>query len=215
MDVLASALLSYVHRLGMACDVMGATAHMHRLGYVHRDIKSLNVFVMDTSVTAGRAMVRLGDFGETMTSQEALNQTPKCVGTTQWMAPEIFENWRVACKGEQGSLYMSSADVFSATVVVWECLTTQLPYSDARDAVKGYKLRGVELGDHIVRGLRPSAGAIPDGRGGVVSEHIQEVVECGWQHNKDNRLPAAVIADVLKEAKDTEHGRVELDGNIH
>ena len=117
------------------------------------------------------------------------------------MAPEILENWKVE-KGEQGSAYMPSADVFSATVVVWECLTAQEPYTDAKDPVKGYTLKGVVLGDHIVAGLRPSSGAIPDGCGGVVSERIQALVESGWRHTSFDRPSAADIRMVIQEDLD-------------
>jgi len=210
--VLASARLGYTVRLQMACDVMDGMAHMHRLGFVHRDVKSLNVFVVDlasNTASGGQGplltpLVRLGDFGESLLIEEARYEKPKCVGTLQWMAPEIQENWRVRL-GEEGSPYLPSADVFSATLVVWECLTAQTLYEDVKHPVKGTKLRGVDLADHIVAGLRPSTGAIPDGTGGVVSERIQAVVENGWQHNHTDRLSADDIKTVLQEELSVQH----------
>jgi serine/threonine protein kinase len=38
--------------------------------------------------------------------------------TLEWMAPEIVE----------GGVYTTAADVYSIGIVVWECLTQQLPY---------------------------------------------------------------------------------------
>ena len=76
------------------------------------------------------------------------------------MAPEILENWKVQVPNNTtvtGSAYEFSADVYSTTVVVWECLTAQQPYVDARDPATGRKLVGVFLGDAIVAGLRPIA----------------------------------------------------------
>ena len=114
------------------------------------------------------------------------------------MAPEILENWKVP-NGSEGSPYLYSADVFSATVVVWECLSARIPYEEASDPVKGYKLLGAVLGDHIVAGLRPSSGAIPDGCGGFVSERMQVLVESGWHLQPTMRPTAEGIAVVLEE----------------
>ena len=81
-DVLQSKELSYLQRLGMARDVLCAMAHMHELGFLHRDMKSLNCFVTD--LDSGQTVVRLGDFGETVTLAVAEEEIPKPVGTPQW-----------------------------------------------------------------------------------------------------------------------------------
>ena len=81
-DVLQSKELSYLQRLGMARDVLSAMAHMHELGFLHRDMKSLNCFVTD--LDSGQTVVRLGDFGETVTLAVAEEEIPKPVGTPQW-----------------------------------------------------------------------------------------------------------------------------------
>ena len=80
-DVLQTNELSYLRRLQMAHDVMCAMAHMHELGFVHRDMKSLNCFVTDVG---DELAVRLGDFGETVTTTAAAKEEPRQVGTMQW-----------------------------------------------------------------------------------------------------------------------------------
>ena len=80
-DVLGSNELSYLQRLQMARDVMAAMAHIHELSFLHRDMKSLNCFVTDLN---GDTVVRLGDFGETITFESAQHETRRQVGTTQW-----------------------------------------------------------------------------------------------------------------------------------
>ena len=57
---------------------------------------------------------------------------------------------------EEGAVYVPSADVFSATVVVWECLTAQEPYISPVDLMA---LSPVELMDAVVGGLRPALAA--------------------------------------------------------
>ena len=125
------------------------------------------------------------------------------------MAPEIIENWKVLAQRitpQEGSEYKASADVFSGAVVLWECLTCEQPYMDAagnalRDE-RGRKLVGVDLTDAIVAGLRPSAGRIPDGEGGYVSERMQALVERGWAADAEARPSAEAMAAVIKEEMD-------------
>ena len=80
-EVLQTAELSYLQRLKMARDVTCAVTHVHELGFLHRDVKSLNSFVTDLN---GEATVRLGDFGDTVTTEAAAGETPRQIGTTQW-----------------------------------------------------------------------------------------------------------------------------------
>jgi len=125
------------------------------------------------------------------------------------MAPEIIENWKVLAQRitpQEGSVYKASADVFSGAVVLWECLTCEQPYMDAagnalRDE-RGRKLVGVDLTDAIVAGLRPSAGRIPDGEGGYVSERMQALVERGWAADPEARPTAEEMAAVVKAEMD-------------
>ena len=82
-DVLYKRTLNYSQRLHIARDVCCAVAHMHELQFVHRDMKTLNCFVT-TDGEDNQFAVRLGDFGETITTSVAKVETPKVVGTTQW-----------------------------------------------------------------------------------------------------------------------------------
>ena len=82
MDVLAKERLPLLSRLEIAHDFLRSIAHMHRIGFVHRDVKSLNCFV--TNADGGESGVRLGDFGESETIAAAEAEEPKQVGTGQW-----------------------------------------------------------------------------------------------------------------------------------
>ena len=85
-DVLTKERPPLLERLEMAHDAVRAVACMHETGFLHRDIKSLNCFlvpVRDDSVGEG-AGVRLGDFGESVTMEAAEEQGPRLIGTAQW-----------------------------------------------------------------------------------------------------------------------------------
>ena len=81
LDVLAKESLPLRKRLQHAHDFTRSIAHMHSIGFVHRDIKSLNVFLADEGEASG---VRLGDFGESVTNAAAEDEDPMQVGTPQW-----------------------------------------------------------------------------------------------------------------------------------
>ena len=86
MDVLRESMPPFAKRLEIAYDLMRSIAHMHRIGFVHRDIKSLNSFVADAEEEAEGedTGVRLGDFGESVTFEAAVQEGPKIIGTSQW-----------------------------------------------------------------------------------------------------------------------------------
>ena len=97
-------------------DVLGQAsaglAHAHEHDLVHRDVKPENLFVC----ADGR--VKLLDFGlARMGDRQAGTYTRLGAGTPLYMAPEQL-------KGETPD---ARADVYSLGVVLWECLTGELP----------------------------------------------------------------------------------------
>jgi len=122
------------------------------------------------------------------------------------MAPEIIENWKVGAgriPAAEGTPFRPSADVFSATVMTWECLTCEQPYLDTnRDAIRnsqGRKLVGSTLADAVIGGVRPTMGRIPNGEGGCVSERLQGLIECGWDADPTVRPTAVEMAAAIGE----------------
>ena len=81
MDVLRKEKLPLLSRLEIAHQFLRSIVHMHAIGFVHRDVKSLNCFM---TVVDGRLCVRLGDFGESVTNAAAEDEDPMQVGTPQW-----------------------------------------------------------------------------------------------------------------------------------
>jgi serine/threonine protein kinase len=72
--------------------IVDAVAHLHEKGYVHRDIKSLNVFI------AADGRLVLGDFGIVFFEDQEhtrLTSTFERVGSRDWMAPWAHTGTRV------------------------------------------------------------------------------------------------------------------------
>jgi len=210
LSVLATHTLSFLTRLKMGCDISNAVSHMHKMELLHRDIKSLNCYVTNEPL-----QVRLGDFGETISFAAAQHAGPQCTGTTEWMAPEVYLNYKVkynlrrGIRAGEGVTFAPSADVYSLTVVLWELMTEEVPYSEVRDPISRKKLLGVMLSDHIVSGLRPSNGPIPDGQVGTVSERLQALLELGWHAIPESRPTAEHINLCLQEEKEKQHDIVK------
>ena len=127
--------LSPTERTLIALDVASGMTYIHEQKIMHRDLKSLNI-LLDENKRA-----KLCDFGlARIISYEPMSGL---VGTAQWMAPEVLLS---------KPSYDASIDVYSFGIVLWELLTSKVPYE------------GVDLGllpKLVVNdGLRP---VIPEG----------------------------------------------------
>ncbi|KDO17236.1 TKL protein kinase, partial [Saprolegnia parasitica CBS 223.65] len=145
-----SDLLEYLKRKGsgetLAMDVSTvevalvlahALADLHRNGFIHRDVKSQNIFLSTTHY------IRLGDVGSARTVDELMTAD---IGTLFWMAPEVL---RVGYEGKDQP-YTIAADIYSFGVVLTELDTLKVPYEDEvhRYAIPN-KVRNGQLRPHM------------------------------------------------------------------
>jgi len=86
--------------------------HVHGQRLLHRDIKPANVLL----TTGGVA--KLGDFGVSRVLSHSLSQARTVIGTPHYLSPEMLED-----KG-----YSFPSDVWSAGVLLYECLTYSHPF---------------------------------------------------------------------------------------
>jgi len=106
----AAVLLPIARQLCRALEVA------HEAGVIHRDIKPQNM------VVEGDGTLKVMDFGiarlVSRTPQQGLTQAGMVIGTPEYMAPEQL----------LGDDVDARADVYSAGVVMYECLTGRLPF---------------------------------------------------------------------------------------
>ncbi|KAF2075663.1 hypothetical protein CYY_003036 [Polysphondylium violaceum] len=103
--------LSYAQQLSIAVDVAHAMKYLHSLGVIHRDLKSGNVLITDD------LRAKVIDFG-TSRAIDLSKQMTLNLGTSCWMAPEVFRN----------EPYTESCDVYSFGIVLWEIYCRADPY---------------------------------------------------------------------------------------
>jgi serine/threonine protein kinase/tetratricopeptide (TPR) repeat protein len=105
--------LSPGRALAVAGQVCDGLAEAHRLGVVHRDLKSANIMI-DREGTA-----RIMDFGIARNAEtKGLTDYGSLVGTPEYMAPEQVEGLEVD----------SRADIYSLGIILFEMLTGRVPF---------------------------------------------------------------------------------------
>ena len=105
--------LSPARALAIAGQVCDGMAEAHRLGIVHRDLKSSNIMI-DREGSA-----RIMDFGIARTAEtRGLTDRGTLIGTPEYMAPEQIEGKDVDHR----------ADIYSLGIVLFEMMTGRVPF---------------------------------------------------------------------------------------
>ncbi len=103
-----------------AKEIANALYYIHNKGYLHRDIKSSNIFI-----TADNKPV-ITDFGIAYhAGSTAKTVAGTLLGTPEYLSPE-------QAAGKEAT---PASDYYSLGIVLYECLTGQLPFSDTNPAV--------------------------------------------------------------------------------
>ncbi|KAF2073595.1 hypothetical protein CYY_005084 [Polysphondylium violaceum] len=103
--------LTYSQRLSIAIDIADAMNYLHSLNVIHRDLKSQNVLITED------LRAKVIDFG-TSRAIDVSKQMTRNLGTSCWMAPEVFKS----------QPYTESCDVYSFGIVLWELYCRLEPY---------------------------------------------------------------------------------------
>jgi serine/threonine protein kinase len=109
-------LKSHGQAVRMVRKLLAHLSELHRRGYVHGDIKPINVMINPT--TGSKSLILL-DFG---LAQRMGSVVGPRTGTPEYMSPE---QWR-------GSVWNEATDVFGAAGVLYFLLTRRDPFPGAR-----------------------------------------------------------------------------------
>jgi eukaryotic-like serine/threonine-protein kinase len=158
----------------MAADLVAQAADAvdvaHKAGIIHRDLKPGNLLV----TPEGR--VKVTDFGIARAMAAApLTRTGDVIGTPHYLAPEQAE----------GRLATPASDVYALGVVLYECLTGQLPFDgDSPVAI---------VVAHVSQRVPPLPGTVP--------AWLHATCAAALSKDPAGRPSAADMGRALREAK--------------
>jgi len=102
---------------GIMREILGAVAHLHRHGVLHRDLKPDNlVTAPDGSGSVGRVMLIDFDLGAVLTAPQLVRD--EVVGTKQFSAPETFVG-----------RFSRQSDLYSVGAILYLLMVGNLPYA--------------------------------------------------------------------------------------
>ena len=177
----ADQLLDILRQTAVALD------YAHAQGIVHRDIKPGNIMVNET----GRA--KIADFGVARIMSQQLTQSGAILGTPNYMAPEQI----------QGLPVDGRADQFALTVIAFEALTGERPFSGDTIATLLFKITREE----------PSPASLLNSS---LSPAVDKVLQRGFSKKAPDRFPNCTsMVEALITACRNSPGWAPLRRGIH
>jgi len=163
-----------VARIG--AQVASTLAFAHRHGVIHRDIKPQNVLID----RAGNA--KLADFGIAqlleVSGESRLTRSGMMVGTSDYLAPEQAE----------GRPVDGRTDTYALGIVLWECLTGELPFPgenfvavamrQLKDPLPDPRTRVPEVPARLAECVLRAAAKNPDDRFASAEDFAAELEAC-------------------------------------
>jgi tRNA A-37 threonylcarbamoyl transferase component Bud32 len=160
----------------IGAQVASTLAFAHEHGVVHRDIKSQNV-MLDRDGNA-----KLADFGIAqlleVSGEARLTRSGMMVGTSDYLAPEQAE----------GRPVDGRTDIYSLGIVLWECLTGELPFPgenfvsvamrQVHDPLPDPRELAPDVPPRLAACILRAAAKDPDDRFATAAEFADELAAC-------------------------------------
>jgi serine/threonine protein kinase len=187
--------LSVTAAVDLMLQVARGLKYLHSKRIVHRDVKSSNILVKaltgvpELAYKEGYLSAKLADFGTSKTkiSSTRFSKQTSNIGTTLWMAPEVYSTDSGAVvPGPQPPAYPFKADVYSFAVVCYEILTRKPPFEGEEMYVLRQRIK--------VDRLRPE---LPE----RCPTRLASLIQRCWKHNPRERPDFPEICRELRYIK--------------
>ncbi len=188
--------------LHVAIDIMlqvaKAMQYLHKNKIVHRDLKTSNILVDDS--TEGYVLVKLADFGLAKTYDKTLTLGNQTVGgTTRYAAPEVNLCEDEMIGGKKTRKFLTKADVWSFAMVCSEILTGNIPFTGMD--VKQSEIH-VKVAEPNFRPLLPNDPCL---------DYLRFCITSCWSHDQEKRPNFSTICQMLQLAKTLSLGGTSFD----
>ncbi len=194
----AAAPLSTPAAVDLMLQIARGLRYLHSKSIVHRDVKSKNILVKplidvpELEYKEGYLTAKLADFGTSRIKKSITRRSHQTfnVGTTSWMAPEVFrirEEWMYSGAAQSSPIaHPYKADVWSFAMVCFEILTRKVPFKDALQTPLFHSI--------TVDGLRP---VLPD----ECPRRLDSLIQRCWEYDPCERPDFTEICNELRYIK--------------
>jgi serine/threonine protein kinase len=107
--------------------------HLNKPQILHRDLKTSNILLTEEiNGTNNECSIKINDFGlsKIIKSIDMSKSNSDCLGTVQWMAPEVIKQ----------NKYSTKCDVYSFGIIMWEIATRKKLYENMNQSQIIYKV---------------------------------------------------------------------------
>ncbi|HVO74659.1 MAG TPA: protein kinase, partial [Ignavibacteriaceae bacterium] len=166
-DRIKSSALPVQEIINIALQIADGLDAAHKKGIIHRDIKSGNIMITKNN------KVKIMDFGLAKAADTGLTKVNQTIGTLAYISPEQF----------QGAQIDHRTDIWSFGAVLYEMITSSLPFNGEYEAALIYSI------------LNDEPKAIQNFRSDI-PEHIISLVSSMLQKDVNKRISS--IPEIIK-----------------
>lgn len=192
--------ISLKNILGITSQILQAVHAAHKLGVVHRDIKTANIMISRDTGT-----VKLADFGiARLNDNDRMTMTGAVVGTPRFMAPEQMFGLKVDERADLFSVAMVFIELLTKLPEQQECLRGRLPMIEGLPPNNQLNY-AYPYPEALIPVLEKALAAKPDHRYQTAKE-MAVAIRQGVEKMKQSKAPANLDATVVATPGNTLSG---------